>query len=242
MLRLNTLGALTLQVEGDVVTGAATQRRRLALFALLATAGDRGITRDKLLGLLWPDSQMDRARHVLAQLLHAQRRTLEEETLFLGTKTLRLNPACFAVDLWEFRTAIAGGQLEEAAHVYRGPFLDGFFLNGAPDFDHWLERQREEITQQARQALEALADGATAKGDPAQAAIWLRRVVQLDPYSGRLTLRLMEALAASGDRAGAIQTGTGHIDRVRRDLGLEIDPSILRSLQELRSPAPQHPA
>lgn len=238
MWRLNTLGGLTLQeVEGDLVTGAATQRRRLALFALVAGAGERGISRDKLVGFLWPDSVADRARHILAQLLHAQRRTLEHELVFLGSKTLRLNPALFAVDLWEFREAIAQAQFDRAAQLYRGPFLDGFYLQGAPNFEQWLEREREEILQKARRVLESLAHTAHAAGDLPSAVSWLRRAVQLDPYNSRLASGLMETLAALGDRAGAIQSATAHVDRVRRDIGMDADPAFLRSLRELRAPS-----
>ena len=74
MLRLRTFGGLTLARDGEDLSGAITQRRRLALLALLAVAGAGGMSRDKLLACLWPESDAERARHVLNQLLYAQRR------------------------------------------------------------------------------------------------------------------------------------------------------------------------
>src|SRR6188472_3438789 len=71
MLRLNTFGGLTLTRGTEDLTGAATQRRRLALLVLLAVAGPVGMSRDKLLAYLWPESDVERARHVLNQLLYA---------------------------------------------------------------------------------------------------------------------------------------------------------------------------
>ena len=51
MLRLRTFGGLTLARDDDPpMTGAATQRRRLAILALLAVARDGGMSRDKILG------------------------------------------------------------------------------------------------------------------------------------------------------------------------------------------------
>jgi DNA-binding SARP family transcriptional activator len=45
-LRLLTFGGLNVLVAGHATTGSATQRRRLALLALLAVARDRGLNRD----------------------------------------------------------------------------------------------------------------------------------------------------------------------------------------------------
>ena len=54
-MRLNTLGGVRVVTDGNVVAGAAAQPRRLAVLALLARAGRTGVTREKILSLLWPD-------------------------------------------------------------------------------------------------------------------------------------------------------------------------------------------
>ena len=75
-LRLRTFGPLGLHGRVGPLTGAAAQRRRLALLAILAVAGARGVSRDKVVALLWPERDAERARHALAQLLYAMRRDL----------------------------------------------------------------------------------------------------------------------------------------------------------------------
>jgi hypothetical protein len=55
-LRLRTFGGLSFESEDGPVGGAATQRRRLSLLAVLADAGERGLTRDKPIGL-WSSSR-----------------------------------------------------------------------------------------------------------------------------------------------------------------------------------------
>jgi DNA-binding SARP family transcriptional activator len=59
MLRVHTFGGLTLTVEDAPVTGVLTQRRRLAL---LAVARERGVSRDKLVAYLWPESEAAKAQ------------------------------------------------------------------------------------------------------------------------------------------------------------------------------------
>src|SRR4051812_5849251 len=98
MLRLRTFGGLSLSRGDENLTGAASQRRRLAILVLLAVAGEAGMSRDKLVAYLWPESETERARHVLNQLLYAQRRQVGDDALFLGRKTLRVNRAVLTSD------------------------------------------------------------------------------------------------------------------------------------------------
>jgi DNA-binding SARP family transcriptional activator len=54
MLHLTTFGGLSVEIDGTPGSGAAQQRKTLALLALLAVAGPRGLSRDRLIALLWP--------------------------------------------------------------------------------------------------------------------------------------------------------------------------------------------
>src|SRR5918911_558676 len=135
MLRLRSLGGLALDAPSVGLRGAATQRRPLALLALLAAAGERGVSRERILLFFWPESSARRARNTLSQTLYTLRRGLGAEDLVVGTSTLCLNPAIFTTDIWDFEAAVSRGDLEAAVALYRGPFLDGFYLPGAPEFE-----------------------------------------------------------------------------------------------------------
>src|SRR3954470_8283487 len=72
VLRLHTLGGLRVVGPDDEVIAAFTaQRRPAGPASILARAGDRGSSRDKVVGLLWPDADPERARHSLTQALYA---------------------------------------------------------------------------------------------------------------------------------------------------------------------------
>jgi DNA-binding SARP family transcriptional activator len=53
MLRLRTFGGLALD-PSTPLERVAVRRRPLVLLALLAAAGERGMSRDKITGYLWP--------------------------------------------------------------------------------------------------------------------------------------------------------------------------------------------
>jgi DNA-binding SARP family transcriptional activator len=88
LFRLEAFGGLTLTDEAGLPV--AIQRRRLALLALLATAGPRGLSRDRIVGFLWPESPTASARHSLDQLIHLLRRQLDESVV-AGTDPLHVN-------------------------------------------------------------------------------------------------------------------------------------------------------
>ncbi len=75
MLRLRTFGGLWIETtEGGRLPNP--RPRRLALLAILASAGQRGITRGRLQAIFWPDADNEPARHSLSQTIYALRRDL----------------------------------------------------------------------------------------------------------------------------------------------------------------------
>jgi DNA-binding SARP family transcriptional activator len=234
MLQLRTFGGLTLARGEEDLTGAATQRRRLAILALLAVTRQAGLSRDKLVAYLWPESEAERARHVLNQLLYAQRRQFGADGLFLGRKTLRLNPAVIWTDVAGFEQALDDNEVQKAVALYRGPFLDGFFLKDAPEFDRWTETQRDRLARRMSAALATLAHQATSAGDYRMAASWWRRAGEIDPYDSTTALALVQSLAATGDRAGALLAARRHEEVLQQDLGVTPDQNFTEAIRRLR--------
>ena len=188
MLRLKTFGGLWLEGDERQLTGAAAQRRRLVLLAVLAAAGQKGMSRDAVVGLLWPEVDEARARAALSQSLYALKRDTGMDELVLGHDVLTLNSDIVWSDVSEFEHAIAREDFEAAANLYSGPFLDGIHISEAVDFEHWLDGVRLRLSQAAEQALGALALDAERRRDFAAASHWWRRLVGLDALKTRAVL------------------------------------------------------
>ena len=234
MLRLLTLGGLSLSNDGIPVTGAASQRSRLALLAILATAGPAGVAREKLLALLWPESDDERARHALKQGVYALRRDLGTENAIVGTATLSLDASVVASDVREFDDAILRGNDAAATALYAGPFLDGVFVKAAPEFDQWAAGERARLERAHLDAICRLARSADASGDTQTAVQWWRRAAAAEPLSGRVALSLMHALANAGDLSAAIQHARVHEVIVRGELDAPADDAVSGFADELR--------
>lgn len=237
MLQLRTLGSPSIESDGGPLGPAASQRKALALLGLLAPASDRGLSRDKILAYLWPETPADRGGHRLTQLLYSLRRDLGADDLFLGSADLRLNPAAVTSDLAEFARALGAGRLEQAAELYRGPFLDGFFLSDAPEFERWVEEQRAELGRRYADVVRALARAAAERGAHAESTHWWRQLAQADPLDAAVAVCYMEALAAAGDRASALRFARTHEARLRDEFDADPDPAVLAAAERLRGSA-----
>ena len=236
MLRLRTFGGLAIESSGRTVVGTAAQRRRLALLVLLASGSARGLSRDKLFAYLWPDSDIDRARNILNQALFAFRRDLGPEAVVAQSSgELKLNLDLISCDVVEFDRAVDMSDLDTAVRLYAGPFLDGFHLPDAPEFERWADAERRRLSQRHADALESVASGALARGDIQAALAWYRRLASVDPTNSRVALGLMNALAASGDRGGAIKYARLHEILLREELGVEPDETVVALADRLRS-------
>jgi TolB-like protein/DNA-binding SARP family transcriptional activator len=137
-------------------------------------------------------------------------------------------------DAVELDTALAHGDHAGAVALYKGPFLDGFFLSDAPEFEQWAARERERLAARYAKALEALAEQAEAKGDASGAAEWWKRRAVQDPYDSRVALRLMQSLEASGNRAAALQHASIHRRLLEQEFGIAAASEITAYAEKLR--------
>ena len=235
---LEALGGLRLiAADGQVVQ---TQRRRLALLALLAAAGERGLTRDQLVGWLWPEATEDHAKHALNQLLYGIRRSLGEDALH-GVDLLRLDPAVINSDLRRFERALSAGAYGDAVRYYGGPFLEGFYLADAPAFERRVESERARLAAAHADALEQLAADAESGGDACAAVVWRRRLAELDPLDARRATALMRALAAAGDSSGALAHARTYEALVREELNAPADRAVSGLASEIRAASERQP-
>jgi Tol biopolymer transport system component/DNA-binding SARP family transcriptional activator len=237
LLRLNTFGRLFVERDGQRLSGAASQPRRLALLALVAGSGEQGMTRDRLLGMLWSETDEERARKGLNQALYALRQEMGADEVFLGSRDLRLNPELVSSDVVVFNGAIKAGQLERAAAEYVGPFLDGFHLSEAPEFERWLEEERAGLARDYATALERLARRAAERGDRPESVEWWRKLAAQDPLNARVAIGLMEALVASGDQTAALQHARVHEALLHQELEAAPDREVVSLAKRIREQA-----
>ena len=226
MLVLELLGTLSLRNETPPVPVSAQQKKSLGLLAILALAGRQGFPRDRIEAYLWPESSASLAQHSLDQAVYAIRHALGSDFILSSGRELRLNPDLVQVDAWEFEEAIRARQWAAAVERYKGALLEGFHFTDSREAESWIDAERARLLREYQKAVEFLANVAAEAGDHARSVTWRRRLANSDPLSANATKQLMRALAATGDRAGAVKQARLYQELVRQELEIEPDAEI----------------
>lgn len=234
MVRLRFFGGAAIEREGGApAVGISARRHPLALLALLACAPSRTLSRAKLAGLLWPERPEDAARNRLNSCLYNVRRDLGAGSVITSGEDVRLGREV-ACDVVEFRDAAAAGEAARAAELYAGSLLDGFYLPGTPEFEKWLDGQRDACRRQFHACVEELASRAMEAGRPGEAAGHWRTLTREEPYDSRLAMRLVEALEASGNTGAALRAGEAHVRAMAEEFGREPRADLRDLLERIR--------
>ncbi len=233
-LRLRLFGGVTLERAGAPVRGRAVQKRRLAILILLAVAPRRSLSRDRVIGLLWPDAEPDQARKLLSEALYIIRRELGDGLIETPGDDLVLAADGLWCDVQEFEEALKRADLEAADAAYGGPFLDGWYVDNAVDFERWADDERNRLAHRHAVVLEQLVARDEAASRWAEAANRWHRLSLADPLKASYVIGAARALASAGERPAALQTLVEYEDRVRRELQVEPDDEIVSLANRLR--------
>jgi DNA-binding SARP family transcriptional activator len=209
----------------------------LGLLAILALGGRQGVSRDRIEAYIWPESSGALARHSLDQTVYAIRHALGSDFVLSTGRELRLNPEFVQVDLWDFEEAIRAREWALAAGHYKGPLLHGFHFADSRELESWIDIERARLLGEYQTAIERLANLSLQAGDHSQSVAWWRRLANSDPFSASATKKLMLALAASGDRAGAVKHARHYQALVRQELEIEPDSEIDSLASDFSHPA-----
>ena len=219
-LSIRLLGPLEISAAGRPLV--VDTRKALAIMALVAAEG-RPFAREELAAMFWPDADDEAARGALRRTLSTLRTAVGGPGLVIDRARVGLDPAIARVDLAELDRLAASDRLadlEAAAALARGPFLAGFALRDSPAFDDWQAARAVRVERTVGDLLDRLTTARLAGGDQVGAVEAARRRVELDPLDEPGQRRLIELLARSGDRAGAIRQYRSLVALFDRELGV----------------------
>ena len=124
---------------------------------------------------------------------------------------------------------------QEAARLYEGDFLDGFYLPKSLAFEEWATVLREQLRLEAMDVLEHLVMAFEQQGELDQALVYARRMVVLDELSETSNGYVMRLLALLGRRAEALAQYTSFRQTLAVQIGAEPGMETKLLYQHLRS-------
>lgn len=223
VLKLALLGQAQLtDGNGDLVDLVSAKARALLFFLVV---DGRTHTRHALANLLWGDLPEADARRNLRGVLLKLRQVVETH-LLINSHDVAFNFAApHQLDVAQFRQLLSGSpapqQLQQAIALYRGDFLDEFYLRQAPEFEGWVAQQRTQYQQMVLDALLALATHQQQQGQYEAGIQSARQALVLEPVREDAHRLLMRLLALHGQRGLALAQFEACREMLQRELGVE---------------------
>ena len=236
MLEVRLAGGLALRTDGGAIAPPSSKRARGVLAYLALNPGPQ--PRGRLAACFWPDVLDESARASLRVALTELRQALGPAAgIVVATRdTVALEGPDVSVDTRAFRQALDDGDPVRALKACSAAILDGFD-------EEWALEARD---QHAHLLGGALEQAAVLADDPAEIVRLTRAQVALDPLAEAPNRRLIERLAATGDRAAALSAGHQFAERLRVQLGIPPSRETRALLADLRrgepTPVPPPPS
>jgi predicted ATPase/DNA-binding SARP family transcriptional activator len=253
-LEIALLGTFQVSKGGDPITQFETAPARALLIYLVLHPG-MPLRREVLADLLWPEHSRSEALHALRQTLNRLRRAIEGREsdpsfLQITRQTIEFNldgdywlDTDAFTDLADTTRAHPHRRLEacgtciqrltQAADLYRGDLLSGFYLDSLP-FQEWLTMEREHLHRQAMESLYYLAACHNQRGEYKQAQHYARRQLKLEPWREEAHRQLMVALSLSGQRSAALAQYEACRHALSVELGVEPEAETTTLYERVR--------
>jgi len=216
-------------------------RQTRIMFACLALAGAKGLTRTELCALFWPERPSAQARNSLRQGLAAIRKALAGDagamSLQSDLEAVRLSARAGVIDVHAFRGGLHEDNREgwiAAAHAYRGELLAG--VEVSEDIEPFVTPHRRVLNDQAQLLAERLSQAEDADGESLDAAQALaERLLQSAPASEEAHRALMRVHLRRGRTNAALRQFEQCKAVLLRELGAEPDVETRRLFGSIQS-------
>ena len=212
-VKIYTLGRFGVAVNGATLKFAAkAQKKPLDLLKALIAFGGRNVREDRLVGVLWPDADTDRAALALTTTVHRLRRLVGQKAVERLDGRITLDARVCWVDAWSLERVLAAAErtchtgspeaidalAENLPVLYRGAFLSDH------DEEPWLLATRERIRDKLLRVLGSAADALVRVQRHEQAVRCLQKSLEIEPLAEGTYRRLMETHLARQQRSEAL--------------------------------------
>lgn len=239
MTQLYILGPAEIRnTKGELEHSFLAGPKRLALLTYLLLSRPRGFhRRDSLLPLFWPDQDQKSARNSLSNMLYHIRKTLGKEAIKnRGAEEITINAEIFWSDALAFEQAIGKKKPEDALKLYRSDLLKGFHVSDiSPEFDHWLEQERNRFHSIATDASLDLAGKANSGGEDQSVKHWAQKAAKLNPFSEDIQLQVIRLLDDAGEPAAALETYNTYTGLIKKEFDEEPGKELKAQAEKIQT-------
>ena len=240
-LKIHLLGGLQI-TRAEIPITDFISNKAPALLAYFAVT-HRAHTRDKLASLLWGEMTDADAKNNLRQAL-TNLRKVADDCLTITRDSIKFSGDCF-LDSAKFESDVKSASslnpepasviLTDSLSLYRGDFLEGFFVRDAPDFEDWMLAERARLREFALQTLHTLSQFHSSRGNFIEAKIYASRLLTFDPWREEAHRQLMLLQARTGQFSAALSQYETCKKILDKELGVQPSLETTALYERIRS-------
>lgn len=247
LLKLYCFGGLKIYKDDQPIT--TLLKKTQAFLAYLTVERKASLPRDKLCAMFWPESGEMQAKYNLRYTLWVLRTGLGfpegpnyEFVLSFRDECQFNTGASYWLDTEEFEKKIILAKnleiddsarieyLTEAVNLYRGDFLDGFFIKKSWEFENWQRIQRERFFLEYTRTVANLADLLIDRKEYQKVIALYNKSLLISPVQEEFHQGLIRLYLLMGERTKALE----QYERCREVLKREMRMTPAPETQELR--------
>nr|WP_294513660.1 BTAD domain-containing putative transcriptional regulator [uncultured Rhodopila sp.] len=221
------------------------KRKARALLAYLALTDGCQETRERLVGLLWSDSEEGKARSSLRQVLHELTEDLQDAGYTGMTRDrmrVVLDPASLEVDCRDILDMARAGAIHR--RLIDEKLVSEAFLRDLDDIDPafavWAKARRQAFHDHLLQRLQAILHSETLAGATRRECA--RAILNLDPTHEEACRALMRINADMGDTAAALRAYNALWELLETEYDTEPSPETIALVAEIKQGTLARPA
>jgi TolB-like protein/DNA-binding SARP family transcriptional activator len=213
-------------------------KRERVLLAYLALSPNCRQPRRKLVTLLWGEAADETSLDNLRTCVFNLRKALGDtgrNVIASEDRDIVLDSSAFEIDVLEFRRLAAQSglvNLEEAAKLYSGEFLDGLAIE-SEEYESWRRAEAVRFKDQGIDVLTRLMAQLGEHGETERAIEAGSRILRLEPLHEGAARRLMRLYGESGRRGAAIQVYRTLAETLRTELNAQPEAETRAVFAEL---------
>lgn len=247
-LEILTLGGVSITLAREEIHNTLAGKS-VALITLLLTGEKLTVRKSRLMSLLWENSDEEACRNNLRFNLWGLKKSIPadgagQEFILSDRSTVSINPAFdFVADILELHryqgeTSLDIATLLKAKALFRGEYLEGFYLKDCADYAETILMERIACQNLQIELLERVYQHYHAQKDAPRATEALNECLAIDPYNEHYALLMLKSLLEQGKNTQAVSFYKSFTDNLRRHLNIA-SPKELSALFNTLRPGPE---
>ena len=236
-LELNLLGSLDIRLDETPVSEFKSRKTQALLCYLAVTATQH--SRDWLSGMFWGGMPESNARMNLSQALTTLRHFFKP-FLITTRNSISINPDSIIQTDTRFLNMVDVEDIEslhQAARLFRGDFLEGFYIRKSPEFEFWVLGERSRCREKILEVLDHLVFHHATQGQAGwdSAIEFVMQRLTIEPWHEETHRKLIRLYAMTGQRSKALKQYEICRQVLMAELGVEPGPDTLQLIQRIRT-------